>query len=402
MGRCSSSTILWIALLIGASFSTKVDVDLINETIRNLMHFKSIGPNDTFSFHRPSQYLSNHMKKLYDVIVDEDGIDDGNLVRAIEPAVGKFSGQEVLVFDIDGFDAQESIMRAELHFNLRRRDPMARHRSRQIRARALCINEYCREQNLRKIHSTNDDEHEYKVVWDATKPVFDSYHLDAKQVVIRISREHTRMRPYSEMVRRSSPFLVIYSQVNHTLDTNTVIRQAEQAKRKRREIGREEMKQYYTYASIPLDEDNKPPKKKVKSFSGEMSSEDVWNGFGEESREDREKNELDDMANDVRVVLLQNKNKCHKEGTLLSIKQFGWDEWLISPKTIETSFCKGRCTKPLSKASNHAQMQSLFASEPICCAPSNLKSLNLLYRDEKGRTTIRNYPRMLIGSCSCL
>lgn len=91
----------------------------------------------------------------------------------------------------------------------------------------------------------------------------------------------------------------------------------------------------------------------------------------------------------------------------------------MEPKTIETSFCKGKCAKPMltsGKASNHAMLQSLFASEPVCCAPSNLKSLNFLYRysklfetitndifrDEKGRTVIRNYSKMLIGACSCL
>ncbi|EFO98066.1 CRE-UNC-129 protein [Caenorhabditis remanei] len=405
--------IVSFCLLFSIVNSAKVDIDLINETIRDLLHFKNSDPNIT-SFHRQSHTLTEHMKDLYQIFIDEDSNEDGNLVRAIEPAVGKLDGQEVLVFDVEGFDSDESIMRAELHFFLRRRDAFSRRRSRQIRAKSVCVNEYCRPQTLKRIRgsSTSGDEmlEDFKVVWDATKSVFDSYHLDGKQAVFRITREHSKMRPYAEMIRKSTPFLVIYSKVNHTLDTKSVIQQAEQTKRKRRDLGNEELREYYTYNSIPLDNDEREPVKrkagKKNSLSEEMSSEDVWQGFGEEtSREDRERKENEEMANDVRVVLLQNKNRCHKEGTLVSLKHFGWDRFVMEPKTIETSFCKGKCAKPMltsGKASNHAMLQSLFAAEPVCCAPTNLKSLNFLYRDEKGRTVIRNYSKMLIGSCSCL
>ncbi|CAI2350608.1 unnamed protein product [Caenorhabditis sp. 36 PRJEB53466] len=406
-------SVSFLFLLFAIVDSARVDVDLINETIRNLLHFKSTENNIT-SFHRPSHTLTEHMKDLYEIFIDEDSNEDGNLVRAIEPAVGKLEGQEVLVFDVEGFDPQESIMRAELHFFLRRRDSFSRRRSRQIRAKSVCVNEYCRQQVLKKIRASSgadENSEDFKVVWDATKPVFDSYHLDAKQAVFRISREHAKMRPYAEMIRKSTPFLVIYSKVNHTLDMGSVLRQTEQTKRKRRDLGNEEPREYYTYNAIPLDSDESEPAVRRKngkknSVSEEMSSEDVWQGFGEEtSREERERKANEELANDVRVVLLQNKNRCHKEGTLVSLKHFGWDRFVMEPKTIETSFCKGKCAKPMlasGKASNHAMLQSLFAAEPVCCAPTNLKSLNFLYRDEKGRTVIRNYSKMLIGACSCL
>ncbi|ULT94045.1 hypothetical protein L3Y34_003495 [Caenorhabditis briggsae] len=404
MRRLPIVSIFALFAIVGAA---RVDIDLINETIRDLLHFKRSDPNIT-TFHRSSHALTEHMKNLYQIFIDEDFNEDGNLVRAIEPAVGKFEGQEVLVFDVDGFDAHESIMRAELHFYLRRRDAFSSRRSRQIRAKSICVNEYCRQQTLKKIRTSGDEE--YKVIWDATKSVFDSYHLDAKQAVFRITREHSKMRPYSEMIRKSTPFLVIYSNVNHTLDTKQVIQQTEQTKRKRRDLGNEDLREYYTYNSIPLDNDEREPMRrksgKKNSLSEEMSSEDVWQGFGEEtSREERERKANEELANDVRVVLLQNKNRCHKEGTLVSLKHFGWDKFVMEPRTIETSFCKGKCAKPMlasGKASNHAMLQSLFAAEPVCCAPTNLKSLNFLYRDEKGRTVIRNYSKMLIGSCSCL
>uniref|UniRef100_A0A8R1I7K2 TGF_BETA_2 domain-containing protein n=1 Tax=Caenorhabditis japonica TaxID=281687 RepID=A0A8R1I7K2_CAEJA len=328
------------------------------------------------------------------IFLEEDSNEDGNLIRAIEPAVGKLEGQEVLVFDVDGFDPEESIMRAELHFFLRRRDPFSKRRSRQIRAKSVCVNEYCRPQVLKKIKSmgekSEDADDDYKVIWDATKAIFDSYHLDGKQAVFRISREHTKMRPYAEMIRKSTPFLVIYSKVNHTLDTGSVLRQTEQTKRKRRDLGNGDVREYYTYNSIPLDSDNREPVVRRKhgkknGLSEEMSGEDVWEGFGmEATREERERKMDEELENDVRVVLLQNKNRCHKEGTLVSLKHFGWDRFVVEPKSIETSFCKGKCSKPMlttGKASNHAMLQSLFvASEPVCCAPSNLKSLNFLYR----------------------
>ena len=43
------------------------------------------------------------------------------------------------------------------------------------------------------------------------------------------------MRSYSEMVRKSSPFLLVYSKADNTIDAENVKKEAEKTKRKRRE-----------------------------------------------------------------------------------------------------------------------------------------------------------------------
>ncbi|CAD6191964.1 unnamed protein product [Caenorhabditis auriculariae] len=394
-------TVPWFSFFaVFGVISVDVDVDVFNETIKDLLRFRTFPPNETV--HRKlSHAATRHMRTIYDNIVEDDGCDDGNLVRAIDASVGKFNGEEVLVFDVDGFASDESIMRAELHFTLRKKEyALARRRSRQIRARSVCVNDYCREQSLKRIHGEDLDD--VTVVWDATKVVFESFHLDASQVVFKITRDHTKMRPYVEMVRKSSPFLVIYSQANHTIDTATVTQRAENTRRQRRQIGGA----YYSYSSKLVDE-NAPTT--VKSPTGrrhrlrkeEEDDEDVWKGFGDNSDVETST----DASNDVRVVLL-NEKKCSKLGNQLRLKEFGWSDVVMEPSTFETSYCKGSCSAPFSSGSNptnHAMLQSLFASnEPVCCAPAGLQSLTFLYKDERSRLVIRNYPSMTITSCACL
>ena len=43
------------------------------------------------------------------------------------------------------------------------------------------------------------------------------------------------MRSYSEMVRKSAPFLVVYSKADNVIDAETVNKEVEKTKRKRRE-----------------------------------------------------------------------------------------------------------------------------------------------------------------------
>ncbi|RCN40076.1 hypothetical protein ANCCAN_13986 [Ancylostoma caninum] len=155
--------------------------DVIQETIRYLLDFSEVpNVNSTSPSFRQSHRTAATMQSIYETFIEDDGSDDGNVVRGIDPALGKLDGHEVLIFDISGFE-KEQVMRGELHFYLRRKDAAKSGRARQLRAKSLCVNEYCSEnQQLQTIRVSTE-----KVIWDATKPLAESNALGASQLVVR-------------------------------------------------------------------------------------------------------------------------------------------------------------------------------------------------------------------------
>uniref|UniRef100_A0A0K0D3Q1 TGF_BETA_2 domain-containing protein n=1 Tax=Angiostrongylus cantonensis TaxID=6313 RepID=A0A0K0D3Q1_ANGCA len=99
--------------------------------------------------------------------------------------------------------------------------------------------------------------------------------------------------------------------------------------------------------------------------------------------------------------------RCQKHVTLVTMKDLGWEKWIIAPTTFEAGFCSGKCPNPLPKEmhpSNHALLQSLLHSSTVpavCCSPDQMRSMTLFYRDELGRSTIKNFENMIVESCTC-
>ncbi|XGW26339.1 hypothetical protein V3C99_007170 [Haemonchus contortus] len=419
--------LLLLSSACAVAFATVEDdpTDIIQETLRFMLDFSEVpNANTTTPTFRASHRIASTMHSIYETFVEDDGSDDGNVVRAIDPALGKLDGHEVLIFDITGL-GKEQIMRGELHFYLRRRDATKSGRARQLRAKSLCVNEYCTEnQQLETIKVSPD-----KVIWDATKPLAEANALDVTQLVVRISRRDIRMRRYVELVKKCSPFLVVYSKADNTIDTNTIKSRVDGTRRKRRELG------YFSYNSVESTSEAVPTsterltnglkafrrhskgkgppsrRKKVRGNRIKSPEDDIWHGFGDDAPADEEeKKKSIEKSNDVRVVLLGAEEKramCQKRGSMVDLKQLGWGHWVIAPAEFETGFCSGMCPTPLPKdthPSNHALLQTLLksASVPsVCCSPSQTRSLTIFYRDELGRPTIRNFENMIIESCTC-
>ncbi|KHJ75903.1 hypothetical protein OESDEN_24479 [Oesophagostomum dentatum] len=301
------------------------------------------------------------MQHIYETFLEDDGSDDGNVVRGIDPALGKLDGHEVLIFDISGFGS-EQIMRGEVHFYLRRRDTTKSGRARQLRAKSLCINEYCSEnQQLETIRVSPE-----KVIWDATKPLAEANALGANQLVVRVSRRDIRMRRYVEIIRKCSPFLLVYSKGGNVIDAAEVRKRVEGARRKRRELG------YFSYnaeiettslashtSTVKLTKEmgsfrrhfaENAPRKKHRGSRNRTPEDDIWQGFGDSSEELDKK--IKEKSNDVRVVLLEAEEKkaiCQKRGSVIDLRLLGWGRWVIAPATFEAGFCSGRCPNPLPK-----------------------------------------------------
>ncbi|XP_037069297.1 growth/differentiation factor 10-like [Pollicipes pollicipes] len=108
---------------------------------------------------------------------------------------------------------------------------------------------------------------------------------------------------------------------------------------------------------------------------------------------------------------------CRRHRLTIDFDDIGWGEWIINPPRFDAFYCGGACAFPLSKETrptNHATIQSLAAMLGVrtadgaggvpgpCCVPDAMDSLTLLYFDEtRQNVVLKNYPKMVVKSCSC-
>ncbi|NXF65371.1 BMP7 protein, partial [Ciccaba nigrolineata] len=102
---------------------------------------------------------------------------------------------------------------------------------------------------------------------------------------------------------------------------------------------------------------------------------------------------------------------CHRRELYVDFRAIGWSGWIIYPSGYNAFYCRGSCLFPLGEslnATNHATVQSIVhtlkLSEDVstpCCVPDELKSLNLLYFDDKENVVLKNYKDMVATRCGC-
>ncbi|XP_061214837.1 bone morphogenetic protein 2-like [Neopsephotus bourkii] len=102
---------------------------------------------------------------------------------------------------------------------------------------------------------------------------------------------------------------------------------------------------------------------------------------------------------------------CHRRELYVDFHAIGWSGWIIYPSGYNAFYCRGSCLFPLGEglnATNHATVQSIVhtlkLSQDIstpCCVPDELKSLNLLYFDDKENVVLKNYKDMVATRCGC-
>uniref|UniRef100_A0A8B9C555 TGF-beta family profile domain-containing protein n=1 Tax=Anser brachyrhynchus TaxID=132585 RepID=A0A8B9C555_9AVES len=102
---------------------------------------------------------------------------------------------------------------------------------------------------------------------------------------------------------------------------------------------------------------------------------------------------------------------CHRRELYVDFHAIGWSGWIIYPSGYNAFYCRGSCLFPLGEsqnATNHATVQSIVHTLKLsqdvstpCCVPDELKSLNLLYFDDKENVVLKNYKDMVATSCGC-
>ncbi|XP_041874815.1 bone morphogenetic protein 7-like [Corvus kubaryi] len=102
---------------------------------------------------------------------------------------------------------------------------------------------------------------------------------------------------------------------------------------------------------------------------------------------------------------------CHRRELYVDFHAIGWSGWIIHPGGYNAFYCRGSCLFPLGgslNATNHATVQSIVYTLKLsqdvstpCCVPDELKSLNLLYFDDKQNVVLKNYKDMVATRCGC-
>ncbi|NXD75592.1 BMP7 protein, partial [Halcyon senegalensis] len=102
---------------------------------------------------------------------------------------------------------------------------------------------------------------------------------------------------------------------------------------------------------------------------------------------------------------------CHRRELYVDFRAIGWSGWIIYPNGYNAFYCRGSCLFPLGEslnATNHATVQSIVhtlklsqAVSTPCCVPDELKSLNLLYFDDKENVVLKTYKDMVATRCGC-
>ncbi|NWX28891.1 BMP7 protein, partial [Notiomystis cincta] len=102
---------------------------------------------------------------------------------------------------------------------------------------------------------------------------------------------------------------------------------------------------------------------------------------------------------------------CHRWELYVDFHAIGWAGWIIYPSGYNAFYCRGSCIFPLGEslnATNHATVQSIVYTLKLsqdvnmpCCVPDELKSLNLLYFDDKQNVILKNYKDMVATRCGC-
>ncbi|NWH26785.1 BMP7 protein, partial [Grus americana] len=102
---------------------------------------------------------------------------------------------------------------------------------------------------------------------------------------------------------------------------------------------------------------------------------------------------------------------CHRRELYVDFRAIGWSGWIIYPSGYNAFYCRGSCMFPLGEslnATNHATVQSIVHTLKLsqdvstpCCVPDELKSLNLLYFDDKENVVLKNYKDMVATRCGC-
>ncbi|XP_064477300.1 growth/differentiation factor 8-like [Ornithodoros turicata] len=104
-------------------------------------------------------------------------------------------------------------------------------------------------------------------------------------------------------------------------------------------------------------------------------------------------------------------SRCCRESFYVSFDEIGWNSWIVHPAGYSANYCRGSCVHDISTNKYHhttvlqkvllSSTQTPTPSLSLCCTPSRLSSISLIYLDSDGTMKQKSLPNMVVEACEC-
>lgn len=112
------------------------------------------------------------------------------------------------------------------------------------------------------------------------------------------------------------------------------------------------------------------------------------------------------------ITCTESITSCCKENFFLNFSTIGWDNWILHPDGYDANFCRGTCLNDFSNtrfihsaillryiADNRGIAEQIGLN--MCCSPSVMSSISIIYRDEEGQMYYKRIDDMKVEACNC-
>ena len=96
---------------------------------------------------------------------------------------------------------------------------------------------------------------------------------------------------------------------------------------------------------------------------------------------------------------------CCRQMMYVNFSKIGWN-WIIYPSGFNANFCEGPCESRISPLNGYAYLQQemerrQLSSFSLCCSPSKLSGLSMLFFAEDESIMKQDLPDMRVDACGC-
>jgi hypothetical protein len=95
------------------------------------------------------------------------------------------------------------------------------------------------------------------------------------------------------------------------------------------------------------------------------------------------------------------ERSCCRVPLVVDFQKLGWD-WVIAPQRFNAHYCTGECEAVLPLFPHtHLVTKVKENASVICCTPSQMSSISMLYFDMDNNIMLEKVPAMVAETCGC-
>ena len=103
----------------------------------------------------------------------------------------------------------------------------------------------------------------------------------------------------------------------------------------------------------------------------------------------------------------EDSGECCRRRLFVNFTKIGWN-WILYPSGFYANYCEGSCQSKISPLNTHSFiLQELSRNNKlplqfsICCTPSKLSPLSLVYFDDDANILKTDLSNMMVSACGC-